>query len=275
MGETNFRSALKDVSWLNPAGDEAVLIGYMGSISHGTYVPKNDPNSIDDKDVMAIVIPPIQFYFGVGDIRSGSDRQWGWGNKGTKELKRDEWDCVGYELRKFVSLLVKGNPNVLGLLWLDEVCYIHRSMAGNRLITNRSLFASRQAYHSFAGYAHGQLHRMTHNAFEGYMGEKRKALVEKYGYDCKNAAHLIRLLRMAIEFLTEGELYVRRQDATQLIEIKSGGWTLDKVKEEADRLFKLAEEAYIRSKLPNTPDMEKVNNLLTGILVDHFFVEGR
>jgi predicted nucleotidyltransferase len=273
MGDTNFHSALKDVPWLNPANDQAVLIGYMGSISHGTYVPKDDSNSIDDKDVMAIVIPPIRFYFGTGEIRGqGRNGQlgWGWGSRGTKELKRDEWDCVGYELRKYVSLLVKGNPNVLGLLWLDEVCYIHRSVAGNRLITNRSLFASRQAYHSFAGYAHGQLHRMTHGAFEGYMGEKRRALVEKYGYDCKNAAHLIRLLRMAIEFLTEGELYVRRQDATQLIEIKKGEWTLEKIKEEADRLFKLAEEAYVRSKLPNSPDMEKVNDLLTGILMDHF-----
>lgn len=111
---------------------------------------------------------------------------------------------------------------------------------------------------------------MTHGAYEGYMGVRRKALVEQYGYDCKNAAHLIRLLRMAIEFLTEGELYVRRQDATQLIEIKSGEWTLDKVKEEADRLFKLAEEAYIRSPLPNTPDMEKVNDLLTDILLENF-----
>jgi len=37
----------------------------------------------------------------------------------------------------------------------------------------------------------------------GYLGDKRKQLVLKHGYDAKNAAHLIRLLRMGIEFLTK------------------------------------------------------------------------
>jgi len=62
------------------------------------------------------------------------------------------------------------------------------------------------------------------------MGTKRKMLVEKYGYDCKNAAHLIRLLRMGVEFLKDGRLYVMREDAKQLIEIKRGEWTLEQVK---------------------------------------------
>ena len=49
------------------------------------------------------------------------------------------------------------------------------------------------------------------------MGEKRKAIVRKYQYDVKNAAHLIRLLRMGIEFLETGELRVfRAMDAEEL-----------------------------------------------------------
>ena len=44
----------------------------------------------------------------------------------------------------------------------------------------------------------------------GYMGQKRRELVRRVGYDDKNAAHLIRLLRMGIEFLTEGTIYVER-----------------------------------------------------------------
>jgi len=42
------------------------------------------------------------------------------------------------------------------------------------------------------------------------MGKKRRELVMRVGYDSKNAAHLIRLLRMGIEFLTEGTMYVER-----------------------------------------------------------------
>lgn len=34
------------------------LVGYRGSIAHGMYVPNTDPNSIDDKDVMGVCIPP-------------------------------------------------------------------------------------------------------------------------------------------------------------------------------------------------------------------------
>jgi len=93
------------------------------------------------------------------------------------------------------------------------------------------------------------------------MGKKRKELVEKYGYDTKNAAHLIRLLRMGIEFLNDGQLQVIRQDAQQLLEIKRGEWTLDKVKAEAERLFISAETAFTLSKLPNKPDHDKINKL--------------
>jgi hypothetical protein len=58
----------------------------------------------------------------------------------------------------------------------------------------------------------------------GYMGKKRRELVMRVGYDSKNAAHLIRLLRMGIEFLTEGALHVERADGPELLEIKRGGW---------------------------------------------------
>jgi hypothetical protein len=44
-------------------------------------------------------------------------------------------------------------------------------------------------------------------------------------------------LRMGIEFLTEGTMYVERADGTELLEIKRGAWPLEKVKAEAERLF--------------------------------------
>lgn len=111
---------------------------------------------------------------------------------------------------------------------------------------------------------------MTYYHTAGYMGAKRKELVDKFGFDCKNASHLIRLLRMGIEFLREGVLHVHRHDARELVAIKAGEWPLEKVREEADRLFKRAEQAYDECKFPNEPDREAVNNLLVGILSDYF-----
>jgi len=86
--------------------------------------------------------------------------------------------------------------------------------------------------------------------YHGHMGEKRKKLVDKFGYDTKNAAHLIRLLRMGIEFLKDGELYVERFDAGELLSIKRGEWALEAVNKEAERLFGLIDKAYVESLLP-------------------------
>lgn len=238
---------------------DIIFLGYRGSISHGMYIPNSDPNSIDDKDIMGVYISPISHYLGTKK------------DKDVREKWYKVWDCVYYELLKVVSLLEKGNPNVLSLLWLDQQYIIHNTPIWERFMTIRDAFSCKNVYHSFVGYAHGQFHRMTHMKFDGYMGEKRKSLVEKYGYDCKNAAHLIRLLRMGIEFLTEGILYVeRKNDATQLLEIKRGEWSLEQVKAEADRLFTLCELAYVNSSLPAKPNYDLINQTCISILQERF-----
>lgn len=240
-----------------------ILAGYRGSISHGTYTSPKDPTSIDDKDVMYVCVPAIDYYFGY---------PLGFGNNkifpinGTREIKYNEWDIVVYESKKFISMLAQGNPNVLALLWLEPNLYITKTYPGELILEKRKLFIGRHTYRSFTGYAYSQLHRMTHNAFEGHMGIKRKQLVEKFGYDCKNASHLIRLLRMGIEFLKDGELYVMREDASQLLEIKNGEWTLEQVKSEADRLFISAEYAYQNSKLPTKPNYIEINKLSIDVI---------
>ena len=108
-----------------------------------------------------------------------------------------------------------------------------------------------------------KLHR---SRFSGYMGEKRKAMVRRYQYDVKNAAHLIRLLRMGIEFLGTGRLQVyRTADAEEFKRIKRGGWTLDEVKAEAERLFASVGPARERSPLKAVPDARAANLMLMEI----------
>lgn len=241
----------KDISSLQCIEDWCILLGYRGSIAHGTYRPNNESNSIDDKDLMGVCIPPIDYYYGLKTF----------GSRGTMEIKQNEWDIILYELIKIIQLLEKGNPNALSLLWLQPKYYLKVTESGQLLINNRNLFVGKHVYHSYVGYARGQLHRMTHLSYKGYMGAKRKRLVEKYGFDTKNASHLIRILRQGIEFLSDGEVRVLRNDAQELLEIKAGEWSLEKIKVEAERLFTAAETAYIHSKLPVKPDHEKINKL--------------
>lgn len=101
------------------------------------------------------------------------------------------------------------------------------------------------------------------------MGQKRRELVRRVGYDAKNAAHLIRLLRMGIEFLTEGTLHVERADGPELLDIKHGAWSLERVKAESERLFKLAQEAYVRSSLPSEPDRQRAELLCVQMISDY------
>lgn len=230
-----------------------ILMGFRGSIAHGTYIP----NHIDDKDIWAIVIPPI-------------DYTWGLKQYDHTQIQQKDIDLLVYDIRKYIRLLIKSNPNVLSWLWLKPELYIKVTELGQRLIDHRDIFLSKQCYKSFGGYAYSQFKRMTHFQKQGYMGIKRKQLVEKYGYDCKNASHLIRLLKMGIELLLNQKIHVYRDDRETLIDIKKGNWTLEHVKAYAECLMDRLDIAYLESGLPEKPNIEFINEFLVRIMKEFY-----
>lgn len=60
-------------------------------------------------------------------------------------------------------------------------------------------------------------------------------------------------------------MHVFRKDAKELLAIEDGEWSLEKIKSEAERLFALSEEAFIRSNLPAKSDHEKISKLCVEI----------
>lgn len=107
----------------------------------------------------------------------------------------------------------------------------------------------------------------------GYLGDKRKQLVLEHGYDSKNAAHLIRLLRMCVEFLNTGEMTVYRiADRDELLAIKAGQWKLEDIKALSTELFEEAKKAKERSSLPELSDRPGAEKLLVEILKEHLNV---
>lgn len=293
-----------DASHDFPLDGSLVMLCYVGSISHNTHTPSDDPESIDDVDLMGVVVPPPGYSLGLKTFE-----HW--------VFKQDELDVVLYSLDKFLRLLVKQNPNVLGTLWLKDEHYLLTSEPWKKLVNARHLFATKAAFGAFAGYANGQLHRMTSYSPEiqaeidaleadmerigwrlqdvmdrrsvpmpkgmapeeanakadrlrilrakyhaAYMGEKRRGLVVRHGYDTKNAAHLVRLLRMCREFLADGTMRVwRTDDAEELKSIKRGERSLDDVKAVASKLFEEIREAREASPLPYEPDVQAVSDL--------------
>ena len=89
----------------------------------------------------------------------------------------------------------------------------------------------------------------------------RSALEAKYGFDCKHASHLVRLLRTCKELLTTGKLIVNRPDAEELLAIRNGAWTYEKVEEYAESMDKEMDVLYKTSVLPYSPNIDKINQL--------------
>jgi predicted nucleotidyltransferase len=307
-----------------PAG--CILMTLRGSLASGTYIPSNDPNSVDDVDMMGVYVESPDFYMGL------DHKTFGFGGKksDTQEYWVDNYDIVNYEFRKLFGLLLKSNPNVLMLLFLNNEHVLYKDKIWDDVLENKDIFVSSKAFHSFGGYASEQLRKMTSfkncldadenlaqkikdinlelgwrrsrargeiqtatspsaeyrhldsqkleeikNKLTGqqvYMGEKRRGLVEEFGYDVKNAAHMIRLLRMGVEFLKRGTLTVDRTgiDADEIKEIKTGKWSLEDVINEGKRWEYELQRAFAETDLPRKPDFDAANQLCTKLIRKYY-----
>jgi len=229
------------------------LVGYVGSMAHGTA-----GDIIDDIDLYGVFVGSPAHYCGLTRTEHVC-----------RVAVAGRYDFALYEIQKYARLLLKSNPNVLSLLWLPDNLYVIRRGWGAELVANRHLWMSKVLYRTFGGYAYEQLRKMTRPPTkQAYQGAKRRVRFEKFGYDCKNAAHLVRLLRMGIEALSLGAIIVQRPDAAELKEIKDGKWTLGQVKREAERLCGLLDAALANSTLPDRPDFKATERLVMQIVGD-------
>ena len=89
----------------------------------------------------------------------------------------------------------------------------------------------------------------------------RAALEAEFGYDCKHGGHLVRLLRMCEEILKDGVVHVRRPDAAELLAIRNGAWSYDRLMEWATEQEVKLIAAAKTSTLPSAPDREYLDAL--------------
>lgn len=109
----------------------------------------------------------------------------------------------------------------------------------------------------------------SHQRWENERNPKRKALEEKHGYDTKHASHLIRLARSGVELLTFGDLCVKRKDAEELLSIRRGEFSFDKIKEMSELLLKRMDELYEENpcNLPKKVDTMHLDKLTLEIIL--------
>lgn len=127
-----------NLDWLE---SNTIYLTLHGSHAYGT----SRPNS--DIDIRGIAIPPKKYYFGVIDNFE-------------QATFSDPYDCVIFDIRKFIKLSINCNPNAVELLFTDEEDYLRSSPAFDNLLAIRDSFLSTRARYTFSGYARSQLNRL-------------------------------------------------------------------------------------------------------------------
>lgn len=238
-----------------------LFLGRVGSHSHGTYIPSDNPDSIDDVDYMGVICPPRSHVIGLDACGA---KRWQ-----TTTFQIEELDCVFYSWFHYIHLIThKKNPNVLGLLYLSPENIIYATPEWETLVEECGWFSSKDCLNTYLGMSRSHYEKMKGGgAYKGYMGERRKALVDKYGIDTKDAAHMIRILKMGIEFFDTWELNVDRTgiDADFLKDVKSGKYPRDFILNQWTQLEADLIDAHKHSPLPDSVDLKVINEIVEEI----------
>jgi hypothetical protein len=91
----------------------------------------------------------------------------------------------------------------------------------------------------------------------------RLKMEEEFFFDGKHAMHLVRLLRMGVEILRDGEVVVKRPDAEELLSIRNGDWSYEDLVKYAESMDTAVREVwYKKTSLRKKPDVKFAARLL-------------
>jgi predicted nucleotidyltransferase len=238
------------VPWLL---DRIIFLARSGSRSYGTSTSESD------EDYKGIVIPTLPYFFGCGMFKF-------------EQAISKSPDVTLFDIRKFVRLAAKANPNILEMLFVapEDILICHPLM--QKLIEHRDLFVTQLVRNSFSGYAAGAIKAIQKSMIDPPVREnsKRAKLVDQFGFDTKDAAHVVRLMRMGLEIIEGKGVIVKRPDAEELLSIREGAWEPSQIFTYAAEMEAKIQDAMKKCKLPVAPDEVQVDSLCTAIVQASF-----
>lgn len=153
------------------------------------------------------------------------------------ELKNTIWELMSNVTEKEIS--VSNWPDVYseGVIHKMAKEFSLKDELVQYIYAERSYAKAKQVYDSWV-------------SWKKERNPARRELEEKSGYDTKHASHLVRLMRMGYEIITEGKVIVNRRgvDADELLDIKNGAWSFEKVMEFKNAMEAKLEAEYLRQK---------------------------
>ena len=241
----------------------------MGSLAYGVS------NDNSDMDIYGFSIPPKEIIFPNlrGEILGFDDYEIQFSQFQKHHIKDAAalggkgrvYDMTIYSIVKYFRLLMENNPNIIDSLYVPDSCVLYSTSIGDRLRENRKMFLHKGCWATFKGYAYGQMHKIRSKKPEG----KRKIIVDQFGYDVKFAYHVVRLLNEVEQLLVEETLDLTK-NSEQLKSIRRGEWSLEKLEEYFQRKEADLESFYLKSKLPDLPQVDTIRNLLMECLEQQF-----
>lgn len=242
--------ARRDVEWRH-----VLRVVEVGSTAHG--ISTRDTG--DDLDLTAIRIEPFaELVVGPSKRQSMMVRTQ---PEGVRSRVGDI-DLQVYTLRKFANLAANGNPSILGAIFSQSVKHDTGAVDWSRLAR---MVASKRAGDAFLGYMRQQIERWL-----GVRGQKnvtRPELVERYGFDTKYAAHIIRLGHQGIEYMESGRFSMPMPDevASRIVSLRTGELDEYQAMEWAKQVETELLEAIRKSPLPDQPGHAAVERWLVGV----------
>jgi len=166
-----------------------------------------------------------------------------------EQLENEATQECFWEMRKFLILALKANPNILECLYTPLV--ETATPAAQELLAMREIFLSKLVYQTYNGYVISQFKKLEQD------------LRSTGAIRWKHAMHLIRLLMSGVTVLKEGFVPVNMVEHRDLLlAIKRGEMEWDEVNRLRLDMHKRFDEAFADTKLPERPDYERANAFL-------------
>lgn len=228
-------SQREDLDAIRAAPDERELYDHviyrciLGSHAYGLA------NEASDTDRRGIYLPPATLHWSLFGV--------------PEQLENRETDEVYWELRKFVVLALKANPNILECLYTPIVEM--STPVADELLAMRECFLSKLIYQTYNGYVMSQFKRLEQDI--------RTTGAIKW----KHAMHLVRLLIAGVTGLRERFIPVPVDDyRDRLLAIRRGEVEWPEVNEWRLALHKEFDVALGKTTLPERPDYVRANDFL-------------
>jgi predicted nucleotidyltransferase len=233
-----------------------VIVGEVGSVAHGLGVAESD------HDYHGVFIDPPDSVIGLRAPRGAHrDRDQ---PEGVRSEPGDE-ETTYYGLRHYASQCAKGNPTYLTLLYTPVLTV--PDMIGLQAV--RDMFLSKRLAARHIGYAESMYRRLT-----GDLAPRtnRPWLIEEHGYDTKAAFHAIRLLMQGWELLMRGTMTMPMVSVEQrfLLAVRHGEVDHERAVRTILNWRGMIEHAETVSKLPDHPDMDRINRWLIDTHQDYW-----